>query len=65
VSPHVPTSFWVFLKCVGLHVAMSFIYEFLYAKGMLQQKHVNAFFFIYFFMLPRYGVHGALKNSKA
>jgi hypothetical protein len=28
------------------------------------QKHVNAIF-IYFFMLPWYGVDGALKNAKA
>jgi hypothetical protein len=61
VSLHVPTSFWVFLKCVDLHVPTHFC-EFLYAKGMLKQKHVNAIF--YFFMPPRYGVHGPLKNAK-
>ena len=59
-----PTSFWVFLKCVNLHVPTYFC-EFLYAKGMLKQKHVNAIFFYLFFMPPRYGVHGALKNAKA
>jgi hypothetical protein len=43
--------------------------EFLYAKGMLKQKHVNAKF-IYLLLLllsmpPRYRVHGALKNARA
>jgi hypothetical protein len=38
--------------------------EFLYAKAMLKQKHVNAIF-IYLFMSQRYRVHGALKNAKA
>jgi hypothetical protein len=39
--------------------------EFLYAKGMLKQKHVNAKkLFIIFSMPPRYRVHGALKNAK-
>jgi hypothetical protein len=42
-----------------------FFCEFLYAKGMLKQKHVNAIYlFIYLFMPPQYGVHGALKNAK-
>jgi hypothetical protein len=36
--------------------------DFLYAKGMLRQKHVKKI--IIFFMPPRYGVHGALKNAK-
>jgi hypothetical protein len=47
----------------GPSCAHIFFCEFLYAKGMLKQKHVNAFF--YFFMPPRYRVHGALKNAKA
>jgi hypothetical protein len=29
------------------------------------QKHVNAKLYIYIFMSPRYGVHGALKNAKS
>jgi hypothetical protein len=51
---------------VDLHVPtyLSFC-EFLYAKGMLKQKHVNAIFYYIFSMLPRYGVHGALKNARA
>jgi hypothetical protein len=40
-------------------------FEFLYAKGMLEQKHVNAKKIIYFFMPPLYRVHEALKNAKA
>jgi hypothetical protein len=41
--------------------------EFLYAKGMLKQKHVNAIFlFIIFSSMPsQYRVHGALKHAKA
>jgi hypothetical protein len=67
VSLHVPISFWVFLKCVDLHVP-TYFFEFLYAKGMLKQKHVNAkniYLFIIFSILSRYRVHGALKNAKA
>jgi hypothetical protein len=29
------------------------------------KKHVNAKIYLIFFMPPRYGVHGALKNAKA
>jgi hypothetical protein len=48
---------------VDLHVPMYVFCKFLYAKGMLKQKHVNAIF-CYFFMPPWYGVHGALKNAQ-
>jgi hypothetical protein len=48
-DPHVPTSFWGFLKCVDLHVP-TYFYEFLYAKGMLKQKHLNAKKIIYLFL---------------
>jgi hypothetical protein len=57
-----PLLFGFFLKCVDLHVPTCFC-RFLYAKGMLKQKHINAKIII-FFMPPRYGVHGALKNAK-
>jgi hypothetical protein len=69
-----PLLFGFFLKCVDLHVPTYFC-EYLYAKGMLKKKHVNAIFlllyiyiylFIYLFIMPPwYGVHGALKNAKA
>jgi hypothetical protein len=39
--------------------------EFLYAKGMLKQKHVNGKIYLIFFMPPQYKVHGALKNAKS
>jgi hypothetical protein len=32
-----------------LRLSMYFFCEFLYAKGMLKQKHVNAFIYIYFY----------------
>jgi hypothetical protein len=38
---------------------------FLYSKGMLKQKHVNAILYLLFFMSPQYGVHGALKECKS
>jgi hypothetical protein len=67
VSLHVPTFFWGFLKCVDLHVPTYFFANFLYAKGILKQKHVNAIIYLLllFSMPPRYRVHGALKNAKA
>jgi hypothetical protein len=44
-------------------------FEFLYAKGMLNEKTCECknlyLFFIIFCMLPWYGVHGALKNAKS
>jgi hypothetical protein len=51
----------------GPSCAHVFFGEFLYAKGMPKQKHVNAiiYLFIYFLMPPRYRVHWALKNAKA
>jgi hypothetical protein len=47
---HVPTSFWVFYKMCGPSCAHVLFCEFLYAKGMLKQKHVNAFFVIFFYV---------------
>jgi hypothetical protein len=64
VSLQLPTSFWVFYETCGPSCAHVFFCEFLYVKGMLRQKHVNAIYF-FFLMPPWYGVHGALKNAKA
>jgi hypothetical protein len=45
-----PLLFGFFLKCVDLHVP-TYFYEFLYAKGMLKQKHVSAnYLFVYFYV---------------
>jgi hypothetical protein len=64
VSLHVPISFWVFSEMCGPSCAHVFYCEFLYAKGMLKQKHVNAIYLFIFSMRPWYRVHGALKNAK-
>jgi hypothetical protein len=48
-----PLLFGFFLKCVDLHVPTYFC-EYLYAKGMLKKKHVNAIFLLLYIYIYIY-----------
>jgi hypothetical protein len=59
-----PLLFGFFLKCVDIHVPTYFC-EFLYAKGMQKQKHVNAKIIIYIFYAATVQSTWGLKECKS